>query len=147
MKIYAITEYNLIGAKFKSHHLVDEIKDVKQIVYTADKQHIKYVWGYSDGVLQRWDSTNYYYISDNPHGYDYNDGLLPFWADVTEDLPAGMIHRGIEPKKWYNCQLMTEKHGGYLQFKHHQTGEILRIAMNSNFYEPVDIKAIKNARK
>lgn len=31
---------------------------------------------------------------------------------------------------------MVEKHGGYLQFYHPSTKQILRIAMNSHYYIP-----------
>ena len=31
---------------------------------------------------------------------------------------------------------MTEKHGGYLQFFHFPTNEILKIAINSHTYTP-----------
>lgn len=63
--------------------------------------------------------------------YSFNLKLLPFFADVTEDIPARYTFR---PKTYKRCQLLTEKHGNYMQFFDHESGEVLRIAMNSNTY-------------
>jgi hypothetical protein len=61
--------------------------------------------------------------------FSHDRKLLPFFADVTEDLPG---HH--EPLTYERCQLMTEKRGGYLQFLHHGTGMTLVIAINSYTY-------------
>ena len=65
--------------------------------------------------------------------------FLPYFADVTEDLPGYMLHgpAAIKPKTYKNCQLLSEKHGGYMQFYDHATKETHRIAMNSNYYNPI----------
>lgn len=58
--------------------------------------------------------------------------LLPYRAVVIQDLPP---QYKMKPERYPNCQLMGEKHGGYLQFKNLDNGEVLRIAINSNIYE------------
>jgi hypothetical protein len=60
--------------------------------------------------------------------------FLPYFADVTQDLPGRCK---FEPDTYKNCQLMTETHGPYLQFFDHDTEKVLRIAINSNIYNPV----------
>jgi len=63
--------------------------------------------------------------------------LLPYKAKVIQDLPLS-VSKFIEPQEYNNCQLMGEKYGGYLQFKNLDNGEVLLIALNSNYYEPID---------
>jgi len=63
---------------------------------------------------------------------------LPYFADVTEDLPTSARKLKIEPQTYKNAQLLVQKHGGYLEFFHHETGKTLRIALNSNTYTPVE---------
>lgn len=65
---------------------------------------------------------------------------LPFFADVTEDLPGSCK---FEPRTWKGCQLLTQKHGGYLEFFHHETKKTLRIAINSNTYSPLNLETRK----
>jgi len=60
--------------------------------------------------------------------------FLPYFADVTQDLPGSCK---FEPDTYKNCQLMAETHGSYLQFFDHNTKKKLRIAINSNIYNPV----------
>lgn len=60
--------------------------------------------------------------------------LLPYKAKVIQDLPTS-VAKYLDPEEYPNCQLMGEKHGGCLQFKNLDNGEVLRIAMNSNIYE------------
>ena len=60
--------------------------------------------------------------------------FLPYFADVTQDLPG---HCKFEPDTYKNCQLMTETHGPYLQFFDWKTEKVLRIAINSNTYSPL----------
>jgi len=62
---------------------------------------------------------------------------LPYFADVTQDLPTSSRKLGLIPETYKNCQLLAETHGGYLQFFDWKTREIHRIAMNSNTYTPV----------
>ena len=63
-----------------------------------------------------------------------SDEFLPYFADVTEDLPSSMWRHTA--KTYNNCQLMVETHGSYHQFYHAPTKSILRIAMNSHTYQP-----------
>lgn len=58
---------------------------------------------------------------------------LPYKADVTQCIPG---YLNIKSKTYKDCVLMTEKHGGYLQFFHPDTEKVLRIALNSNTYTP-----------
>lgn len=76
-------------------------------------------------------------LSDKPKAgaFDAKDEFLPYFADVTEDLPSSC--RDLTPKKYKNCQLMVEKHGCYYQFYHKPSKQVLRIAMNSHFYTPI----------
>lgn len=62
---------------------------------------------------------------------------LPYFANVTEDLP-GYAPKSMKPRTWEGCQLLTQKHGVYLEFYHHETKKTLRIAINSNIYEPAN---------
>lgn len=70
-----------------------------------------------------------------PNAIDSEETLLPYFADVTEDISPCYK---IKAKTYKGCQLMSEKHGGYLQFYHAPTKEVLRIAMNSNYYTPIN---------
>lgn len=67
---------------------------------------------------------------------------LPYFADVTEDVPGSCRNirkkLKIEDETWKGCQLLRQKHGGYLEFFHHESGKTLRIAMNSNTYSPCE---------
>jgi hypothetical protein len=67
--------------------------------------------------------------------HSFNEKFLPFFADVTEDIPAQYT---FKPKTYKRCQLLTEKYGNYLQFLDHESGEVLRIAINSNSYVAVE---------
>lgn len=71
--------------------------------------------------------------------YPHTQALLPYFADVTEDrvIPKILRDKGMEPETYKNCQLLSEKHGAYLQFIDHATNEVHRIAMNSNYYTPI----------
>lgn len=66
---------------------------------------------------------------------DKGQKFIDYFADVTEDLPGSCR---FEPNTFKNCQLMTETPGGYLQFFDHQTNEVLKIAINSNIYSPLN---------
>lgn len=80
-----------------------------------------------------------YFTEKKPDGaIPHTEKFMPYFADVTEDLPSSVrgLHKrmGLIPKTYKNCQLLTQKHGGYLQFYHEPTNETLRIALNSNDY-------------
>jgi hypothetical protein len=70
-------------------------------------------------------------LSNYKNLYSFNEKFLPFFADVTEDIPSQYT---FKPKTYKSCQLLTEKHGNYMQFFDHESGKILRIAINSNTY-------------
>ena len=101
-----------------------DISQVTTLVSSLDK--VKENMGRLDLLLNRADYPEF----------------LPYVADVTEDLPAGALRIGVEPKTYKGCQLMTDTHGGYLQFKEFNTDEqkVLRIAMNSHYYSHGFIK-------
>jgi len=70
---------------------------------------------------------------DDVYSEKQHPEFLPYFADVTEDLPGSCK---FEPETYENCQLLTQKHGSYLEFFHHETKKTLRIAINSNTYSP-----------
>jgi hypothetical protein len=92
---------------------------------------------YKDGFgLSR--SHRWEYATESKEGaFDPKERFLPYFATVIEDLPGWATW---EPKRYENCQLLTEKHNGYLQFWHEPTKQVLRIAMNSHYYEPMKKK-------
>jgi len=65
-----------------------------------------------------------------------NSDKLPYFADVTADIPG---HFKFEPDTYKRCQLMSETHGGYLQFFDYKSRKVLRIALNSHIYSPCNI--------
>jgi hypothetical protein len=124
-KVFEITKYDLIG----------------KVLYTS-KERPDVECRESNGLKRFYDSSGLLTIS---HLWEYttipkvnavsaDEKFMPYFADVTEDLPGSVK---LKPKTFKNCQLMTEKHGGYLQFWHPKTEQVLRIAMNSHYYTPV----------
>jgi hypothetical protein len=74
------------------------------------------------------------YISKEAKGVEYSDdGLLPYFADVTEDIHSKYK---FEPKTYKNSQLKMQKRGGYFFFTHKEKDSLL-IALNSNTYNPI----------
>lgn len=130
--VYLIIKFDLIGKVFYTYRLMTGLKEV----INEGKPNI---YEYEDGT--EYPSNSLFelttqlskYKKENLFKAEENE-FLPYFADVTEDLPS---HVKFEPKTYKNCQLMSQKHGGYLQFFHKPTGRILRIAMNSNIYRPV----------
>ena len=131
--IYEIKTYDLIGKIIKTYKERPDLRLIKgehgQKDYFVDEEGrkedcIRPDTEYSDSLGTEGDR---YKLEDVPV-------YLPYFADVTEDLPAKFK---FEPKTYKNCQLLTQKHGGYLEFFHHESGETLRIAMNSNTYSPL----------
>jgi len=136
--VYLITKFSLIGKE----------------IYTFEKQsHLKVLsredntFVDSDGDKRKGNDNVHFTLCEGldslkgKEAYDASIPYLPYFADVTEDLPNSVLSvrrkLGGKPTTWKNCQLMSEKHGGYLQFFHHETKEVLRIAINSNYYVPV----------
>ena len=67
---------------------------------------------------------------DKVKGIDVTDlEVLPFFADVIQDLPTGMR---FEPMTYAGAQLMVERKGSYQYYKHEGAEDLLLIAMNSN---------------
>lgn len=137
-KVYLITKFDLIGKILYTYKYMPELEKV-------DEGHgrIKYI----DKETKReyykshlWELTTTLSKYKNVFNIEDNE-FLPYYADVTEDLPSGIK---LEPKTYKNCQLMSQKHGGYLQFYHKGTDTVLRIALNSNFYTPVTIQPINS---
>jgi len=63
-------------------------------------------------------------------GIDVTDlEVLPFFADVIEDLPS---QYRFTPKTYVGAQLMVERKGLYQFYKHEGSKEPLLIATNSN---------------
>lgn len=123
--VYKIVKYNMKGATLYTK---------EEMPYLIEKDGKFYE---DNGSLAF--KTNLWEYTTNPNkgAYSSKDERLPYYADVTEDLPA---YLQIHAKTYYNCQLMTEKHGGYLQFWHEETKQVLRIAMNSHYYTPTNQK-------
>ncbi len=128
--IYEILIYNMVGKIIECYIpiKVDSIEsnNENKIVAVVDGVTIDY-------FKKRKNSNTYYSLS--PIGFEYNaDKYLPYFADVTEDVPQ--CYKKIA-KTYPNCQLMMEKYGsGYLQFYSHAEKEVLRIAINSHNYNP-----------
>ena len=134
-QVYKIVKFDLKGKVIYTYKLMSELEAVvEQDKYNQSKTKFYYKgtkreYGYS----HLWELTTSIASYKNIYNEDENE-FLPYFADVTEDLPGWVK---LEPKTYRNCQLMSEKHGGYLQFYHKPTKEVLRIAMNSNTYQPV----------
>lgn len=120
--VYEIKKYNLKGATLYTK------KERPDIIKKDDKY-------FNEDGSKAFESTLWSYTTNpNDGAYSADDKYLPYFANVIEDIP---LHYKFEPKAYNNCQLMTEKHGGYLQFWHEETQQVLRIAMNSHYYEPI----------
>ena len=114
-------------------HTYEEMPDLEAKYEVGG--YVKFYYKSTPNV--QYPHSNYFDLSPRiPNGaVPHIEKFFPYFADVTQDLPSSIK---FEPKTWKRCQLMAEKHGGYMQFLHHETGEVLRIAMNSNYYEPVN---------
>ncbi len=124
-EIFSILKYILDNVTFETYESLGtyELIETKKNSYGP-------VFKTDNGTFE---SNRYVtYATEKPKGsFDYNKKHLPYIADVTEDLPGSIK---LEPKTFPSCQLMTEKHGGYLQFWDEKNQEVHRIAMNSNTY-------------
>lgn len=131
-KVYKVVKYNLIGIVLYTFKYMPELEcreDIRQL----KKQY------FYKGTTQEYPKSHLWELTTSLSKYtnlfneDENE-FLPYFADVTEDVPNSAK---FQPKTYYNCQLMVEKHGEYLQFFHKETNNILRIAINSHIYQPV----------
>ena len=128
-KVFEIVKYDLIG---KVLYTSKERPDVEY----RESNGLKRFYD-SNGLLTRshlWEYTT----TPQVNAISADEKFMPYFADVTEDLPGSATKHGLEAMTYKNCQLMTEKHGGYLQFWHEPTKQVLRIALNSHYYTPVE---------
>ena len=139
--VYEVESYNLIGKIINVYKERPELKvvpgehgepDTFVDVNTGEKADV----GFRADLTQHLD---HYRGKNNVQLVNKEDFpiYLPYFADVTQDLP-GSKPKGLKPQTWKGCQLLTQKHGGYLEFYHHETKKTLRIAINSNTYEPAN---------
>ena len=138
--VYEIKTYSLIG---KTIYVANERPDLtvikgehgeqdsfvdgdgnKDIIVGPNTKLVDTLMMYKKAILG---FDDIYHKKDHPK-------FLPFFADVTQDIPG---HLKFEPETYKACQLMTETHGSYLQFFDHKTEKVLRIAINSNTYSPL----------
>ncbi len=134
MIVFEIVKYELIG---KNLFTCKERPDLEVRYNLKNKVDRAF---YEKGTqIQVIDSQRSIYSVNQKEGaFNPDEKLLPYFADVTEDMHIPKRLRGkLEPKTYKNCQLMTEKHGGYLQFWHEPTQKVLRIALNSHYYQPI----------
>ena len=122
--IYEIVKYDLIGATLYTKKERPDLRKEGDKFFDKDNREAF--------------KTRHWEYTDNPNKGAYNaeDRFLPYFADVVEDLPHSITKHGHKPTEYKNCQLMVEKHGGYLQFWHEETKQVLRIALNSHNYTP-----------
>lgn len=136
-KVYQIIKFDLIGKVLYTCALMDELE------MRLDQNKTERF--YYKGTNQEYQKSSLWTLSTTPKegAIDANEEFMPYFADVTEDLPGSVTKHGLKPKTYKNCQLMVAKHGGYLQFYYKgkgTQGEILRIAMNSHYYTPIETK-------
>lgn len=129
-KIYEIWKYALIGKTFFTYK---ERPDLS--IVDASRRIFKD----QNGRTFIGSDSNYYSLSigldefEEKSLFSSDAQYLPYLADVREDLPSWAKW---EPKIHKNCRLTTQKPGGYLVFENQETGEELKIAMNSHTYQP-----------
>lgn len=129
--IYEITTYTLTD---KTIHLFKERPELKINGENGVKKKFIDFEGTEHFCGPRSKFSTNLNIDKNYFSENEFPKFLPYFADVTEDIHSKF---NIEPSTWKGCQLMTETHGGYLQFYSHDTKKVLRIAMNSNIYTPI----------
>jgi hypothetical protein len=126
--IYEKKTYDLIGKVINVYHERPDLKVIEGKI--VDENGNKPVTG-PISTLTAVKPKDGELMAKHFHTY------LPFFADVTQDLPTSSLKVGLIPETYKNCQLLAETHGAYLQFFDWKTREIHRIAMNSNTYTPV----------
>ena len=132
MKVYEIVKYDL---KNKTLYTCKERPDLE----FKEGTHGQSGRFYKKGTNHEAFYTHLWEYSTTPKAGALNpdERFMPYFADVTQDLPCSVTKYGLKPKTFKNCQLLTQKCNGYLEFWHEKTKQTLRIAMNSNTYEPV----------
>ena len=133
-KVYEIVKYNLIGT------VLFTCKERPDLEVRPDPKNPNQEIFVEKDTGREAMKSNLWEYSTNPKAGAFNpdEKFLPYFANVTEDISP---RYKFKPTTYDNCQLMTEKHGGYLQFWHEPTKQVLRIAMNSHIYEPIGKKA------
>jgi len=134
VRVYLIREYKVTDHKGKEKvfHTYEPQSNVS-VVDVAKGIYLEF----GEKVFNK-DLRIYQYTTDLSkfeNLYNFSVNFLPFFADVTQDLSPKYT---FEPRRYKRCQLLTEKHGSYLQFFDHERGEVLRIAINSNTYVAVE---------
>lgn len=132
--VYKVVTFDLIGKKIYTFEELPELEPQE------NRGRIEYVF---KGTNNRYPESHLWHLTTRPpmQSIPHTEKLLPYFADVTEDIPTSC--RGLKAKTYKGCQLMSQKHGGYLQFLHEPTGEVLRIAINSNYYTPINLEVSK----
>jgi len=125
--VYEIVKYSLIG---KDLFTCVERPDIEMRESNGEKRYYEKGTNTEAFKSRLWD----YSTTPKAGAINPSEKFMPYFADVTEDLPGSVK---LKPNTYKNCQLMTEKHGGYLQFWHEPTKQVLRIAMNSHYYTPI----------
>ncbi|MFT6125850.1 MAG: hypothetical protein ACJAVA_000292 [Flavobacteriaceae bacterium] len=110
-ELYLIRVYDMVGEKLYTHESLGFFTEEES------KEKIKNP-----------------HISKESKGFKFSeDGLLPYFANVTEDIPG---YLNFEPKTYKNAQLQMQKRGVYFFFTHKEKNDLL-IAINSNTYNPI----------
>lgn len=128
--VYKIVTYEMKGKTLYTSEAHPELEMIEQYK-NGPKRFVYKGLGGEYPQSRLWELTT----QNKAGAVDASNEFLPYFADVTEDLPSSC--KGLTPTTYKHCQLMTEKHGGYLQFYHIPSETILRIAINSHYYEPI----------
>lgn len=137
-KVYQIVKFDLIGKVLYTCALMEDLE--------MRLDHNKTERFYYKNTKEEYPKSHQWTLTTTKKegAVDANEEFMPYFADVTEDLPGSVTKYGLlKPKTFKNCQLMVPKHNGYLQFYYKGEGvkdEILRIAMNSHYYTPIEKK-------
>ena len=128
MKVYKIVKYDLID---KELFTCQEMPELEM------RENGKYKQYFYNGTNEEYTKSHLWELSITPksNALPVTEKLMPYFADVTEDV-SGRYKQFATTYR--DCQLMTERHGGYLQFWHEETKQVLRIAFNSNYYTPIE---------
>ena len=127
-KVFEIVKYNLIG---KVLYTCKERPDIEYRESNGCKRFYEKGTNTEAMNSHMWE----YGTSPKVNAINPEEKFMPYWADVTEDISP---RYKVTPTTYKGCQLMVEKHGGYLQFWHEPTKQVLRIAMNSHIYTPIE---------
>ena len=119
----------------KTFYLITTFDLIGKLLYTYQKVESETI----EEVKRQYKNPRIF-VDVNPKGLNIEEEkFFDYRADVTEDVYVSSLlkSKGFKPKTYKNCILMTEKNGGYLQFYHEETEQILKIALNSHYYTPI----------